>query len=131
LIAACQQRKAPAVAAEPITVQQTTKKRQKLLTHDTARKEVPILYHNIKDFADQAGEMTKTYTVKPLSFAAQMKAIHDAGYHSILPNQLYNYLAWRSLPSKPIMITFDDTRGEQFSIGASEMKNMVLKAFSL
>jgi hypothetical protein len=29
-----------------------------------ARKEVPILcYHNIKDFADQAGEMTKTYTV--------------------------------------------------------------------
>jgi hypothetical protein len=34
----------------------------------------PILcYHNIKDFADQAGEMTKTYTVKPLSFAAQMK----------------------------------------------------------
>jgi hypothetical protein len=29
------------------------------------------------------------------------------------------------------MITFDDTRGEQFSIGASEMKNMVLKAFSL
>jgi hypothetical protein len=101
------------------------------LTHDTARKEVPILYHNIKDFADQAGEMTKTYTVKPLSFAAQMKAIHDAGYHSILPNQLYNYLAWRSLPSKPIMITFDDTRGEQFSIGASEMKNMVLKAFSL
>jgi hypothetical protein len=50
-----------------------------------ARK-VPILcYHNIKDFADQAGEMTKTYTVKPLSFAAQMKAIHDAGYHSILP----------------------------------------------
>jgi hypothetical protein len=41
--------------------------------YDT-RKEVPILcYHNIKDFADQAGEMTKTYTVKPLSFAAQMK----------------------------------------------------------
>jgi peptidoglycan/xylan/chitin deacetylase (PgdA/CDA1 family) len=69
---------------------------------------------------------------KPLSFAAQMKAIHDAGYHSILPNQLYNYLAYGDpLPSKPIMITFDDTRGEQFSIGASEMENMVLKAFSL
>jgi peptidoglycan/xylan/chitin deacetylase (PgdA/CDA1 family) len=75
-----------------------------------ARKVPAILcYHNIKDFADQAGEMTKTYTVKPLSFAAQMKTIHDAGYHSILPNQLYNYLAGSS-PSKPIMITFDDTR---------------------
>jgi peptidoglycan/xylan/chitin deacetylase (PgdA/CDA1 family) len=52
--------------------------------------------------------MTKTYTVKPLSFAAQMKTIHDAGYHSILPNQLYNYLAAGDPP--PIMITFDDTR---------------------
>jgi hypothetical protein len=97
-----------------------------------ARKEVPILcYHNIKDFADQAGEMTKTYTVKPLSFAAQMKAIHDAGYHSILPNQLYNYLAWRSFTLKTYYDYLDDTRGEQFSIGASEMENMVLKAFSL
>jgi hypothetical protein len=29
--------------------------------------------------------------------------------------------------AKPILITFDDTREEQFSIGAAEMKNMVLK----
>jgi hypothetical protein len=69
---------APAVAAEPITVQQTTTRQSKLkklwLTRLRYSKEVPILcYHNIKDFADQAGEMTKTYTVKPLSFAAQMK----------------------------------------------------------
>jgi peptidoglycan/xylan/chitin deacetylase (PgdA/CDA1 family) len=89
-----------------------------------ARKEVPILCYNIKDFADQAGEMTKTYTVKPLSFAAQMKPF--TGYHSILPNQLYNYLAYGDpLPSKPIMITFDDTR--EFSIGASEMKKYGFK----
>jgi hypothetical protein len=33
------------------------------------------------------------YSVKPLN-AAQMKAIHDAGYHTILPHQLYNYLAY-------------------------------------
>lgn len=136
LIAACQQKKtAPTVAAEPITVQQTTTKTVKVekVMADAAtilaRKEVPILcYHNIKDFTDQAGEMTKTYTVKPLSFATQMKAIHDAGYHSILPSQLYNYLAYGDpLPSKPIMITFDDTRGEQFSIGASEMEKYGFK----
>lgn len=136
LIAACQQKKtAPAVVAEPITVQQTTKKTVKVeksmadANTILARKEVPVLcYHSIKDFTDQAGEMTKTYTVKPLSFAAQMKAIRDAGYHSILPNQLYNYLAYGDpLPSKPIMITFDDTRGEQFSIGASEMEKYGFK----
>ena len=94
-----------------------------------ARKEVPILcYHNIKEFTAQAGEMTKTYSVKPENFAAQMKSIHDAGYHSILPEQLYNYLAYgTALPAKPIIITFDDTRGEQFSIGASEMRKYGFK----
>jgi hypothetical protein len=36
--------------------------------------------------------MTKVYTVKPTDFAAQMKALSEAGYHTILPAQLYDYL---------------------------------------
>jgi peptidoglycan/xylan/chitin deacetylase (PgdA/CDA1 family) len=64
--------------------------------------------------------MTKVYTVKPTDFAAQMKALSEAGYHTILPAQLYDYLLHDGpLPSKPIMITFDDTRGEQYTIGAA------------
>jgi hypothetical protein len=56
------------------------------------QKEVPILcYHNIKDFDASAG-LTKVYTVKPTDFAAQMKALSEAGYHTILPAQLYDYL---------------------------------------
>jgi hypothetical protein len=35
--------------------------------------------------------MTKVYTVKPTDFAAQMKALSEAGYHTI-PAQLYDYL---------------------------------------
>jgi peptidoglycan/xylan/chitin deacetylase (PgdA/CDA1 family) len=67
--------------------------------------------------------MTKVYTVKPTDFAAQMKALSEAGYHTILPAQLYDYLLHDGpLPSKPIMITFDDTRGEQYTIGAAEME---------
>jgi hypothetical protein len=31
--------------------------------------------------------MIKTYTVKPAAFA-EMKALSDAGYHTVLPNQL-------------------------------------------
>jgi peptidoglycan/xylan/chitin deacetylase (PgdA/CDA1 family) len=51
-----------------------------------------------------------------------MKALSDAGYHTVLPNQLREYLLHdATLPEKPVMITFDDTRGEQFSIGANEM----------
>lgn len=98
------------------------------VTNDAAailsKKEVPILcYHNIKDFDATAGPMTKVYTVKPADFAAQMKALSEAGYNSVLPAQLNAYLVHNvPLPSKPIMITFDDTRGEQYSIGATEMK---------
>ena len=136
LITACQQKKnAPTPVVEQITAPQPSTKTADIpkVMADAAtilnRKEVPILcYHNIKDFTDQAGEMTKIYTVKPLNFAAQMKAIHDAGYHSILPQQLYNYLAYGDkLPAKPIMITFDDTRGEQYSIGATEMEKYNFK----
>jgi hypothetical protein len=61
------------------------------VTNDAAtilsKREVPILcYHNIKDFDASAGPMTKVYTVKPTDFAAQMKALSEAGYHTILHN---------------------------------------------
>jgi peptidoglycan/xylan/chitin deacetylase (PgdA/CDA1 family) len=94
-----------------------------------SKKEVPILcYHNIKELKAGDGEMTKTYTVSPANFAQQMKALSDAGYHSILPNQLYDYLVYDApLPSNPVMITFDDTREEQLSIGAAEMKKYGFK----
>ena len=94
-----------------------------------SKKEVPILcYHNIRDFSATASGNIKVYTVKPPAFAQQMKALADAGYQTILPEQLYNYLVFDGpLPAKPIMITFDDTREEQFSIGAAEMKKYGFK----
>ena len=94
-----------------------------------SKKEVPILcYHNIRDFSANASGNIKTYTVKPAAFAEQMKALSDEGYQTILPNQLYDYLVYDApLPAKPIMITFDDTREEQFSIGAAEMKKYGFK----
>jgi hypothetical protein len=94
------------------------------------KKEVPILcYHNIKDFDASAGPMTKVYTVKPTDFAAQMKALSEAGYHTILPAQLYDYLLHDGpLPSKPIMITLM-IPGEQYTIGAAEMENGFRRVF--
>lgn len=136
LMFSCQQKTTVPVetkAVVPDTIA-TSKKEEKLVMNDAesilARKEVPILcYHNIKDFPDSAGEMTKIYTVKPANFAEQMKALADAGYQSILPDQLYDYLVYnKPLPEKPVMITFDDTRGEQYSIGAAEMKKYNFKA---
>lgn len=134
LMFSCQQTTDPVAPKAAVTDTITTPiKEAKLIANDAAailaQKEVPILcYHNIKDFSASAGEMTKTYTVKPANFAEQMKALADAGYNSILPDQLYDYLVYnKALPEKPVMITFDDTRGEQYSIGAAEMKKYNFK----
>ncbi|HET7897233.1 MAG TPA: polysaccharide deacetylase family protein [Flavisolibacter sp.] len=82
-----------------------------------ARPQVPILcYHHIREGAKSE------YEVSVSGFKAQMKALADSGYHTVLPDQLYNYLAYGDpLPSKPVMITYDDTDEEQFSIAKPEM----------
>ncbi|MCY7422490.1 MAG: polysaccharide deacetylase family protein, partial [Chitinophagaceae bacterium] len=49
-------------------------------------------------------------------------------YHTVLPDQLYNYLAFgKPLPAKPVMLTFDDTDLEQYTLGAAEMKKYGFK----
>jgi peptidoglycan/xylan/chitin deacetylase (PgdA/CDA1 family) len=88
-----------------------------------SKKEVPILcYHRIRNILASDGEDMKTYSVTPAAFADQMKALHDNGFQTILPDQLYNYLVQNGpLPRKPVLITFDDTREEQYRIGMPEM----------
>ncbi len=94
-----------------------------------ARKEVPVLcYHHILNFKPTDGENKKTYSVTPEAFATQMKLLSDSGYKTILPDQLYNYLAYGTpIPEKPVMITFDDTDEEQYTLGATEMKKYGFK----
>ena len=88
-----------------------------------SKKEVPILcYHHIRNFKAGESENMKSYSVTPAAFAAQMKALSDSGYSTILPDQLYEYLVHDGvLPAKPVMLTFDDTDEEQYSIGKTEM----------
>jgi peptidoglycan/xylan/chitin deacetylase (PgdA/CDA1 family) len=83
-----------------------------------SRQQVPVLcYHHIV-----AGKPKNLYEVSIDNFKAQMKALADSGYHTILPDQYYNYLIHgTALPSKPVMITYDDTDEEQFSIAKPEM----------
>ncbi len=94
-----------------------------------AKKEVPILcYHHIRNFIAGESENMKSYSVTPAAFADQMKTLHDSGYHTILPEQLYNYLVHdAALPAKPVMLTFDDTDKEQFTLGATEMNKYGFK----
>lgn len=87
-----------------------------------ARPQVPVLcYHHIRDI-QMPSRSSMGYEVTASQFKAQMKVLADSGYHTVLPEQLYNYLAYgEALPSKPVMLTYDDTDEEQFSIAKPEM----------
>lgn len=82
------------------------------------RKQVPILcYHQVRNWKPTDGKVGKDYIVEIQNFKDQMKMLADSGYHTILPDQLYAYLnTGAALPSKPIMLTFDDTDEDQFTI---------------
>lgn len=88
------------------------------------RKQVPVLcYHHIREAKPGQSETLKNYSVSPAQFAEQMKTLKDSGYQTVLPGELYNYLAYgHALPEKPVMLTFDDTDEEQYSLAAQEMK---------
>jgi peptidoglycan/xylan/chitin deacetylase (PgdA/CDA1 family) len=94
-----------------------------------SKREVPVLcYHHIRNFRASESENMKSYSVTPAAFAEQMKALADSGYQTVLPDQLYEYLVHGGLlPSKPVMISFDDTDEEQYSVGAAEMNKYGFK----
>ncbi|WP_222538844.1 polysaccharide deacetylase family protein [Pedobacter polysacchareus] len=94
-----------------------------------ARKQVPILcYHQVRDWREKDSKAAKDYIIPIATFKDHMKMLADSGYHTILPDQLYDYLNnGTALPSKPIMLTFDDTDLDQFTIAAPEMKKYGFK----
>ncbi|RZL44186.1 MAG: polysaccharide deacetylase family protein [Pedobacter sp.] len=95
-----------------------------------ARKQVPILcYHQVRNWKATDGKVGKDYIVEIQNFKDQMKMLADSGYHTILPDQLYAYLnEGAKLPSKPIMLTFDDTDLDQFTIVNPTLKKLGFKA---
>ncbi len=94
-----------------------------------ARKQVPILcYHQIRDWKATDSKGAKDYIMPIAAFKAHIKMLADSGYHTILPDQLYDYLTKGTpLPSKPIMLTFDDTDIDQFTVARPELKKYGFK----
>jgi len=93
------------------------------------RKEVPILcYHQIRDWKPTDSKVARNYIVPVSQFREQIKMLADSGYHSILPDELYMYLTTgKKIPEKSIMLTFDDTDLDQYTIALPEMKKYGFK----
>ncbi|HMG09330.1 MAG TPA: polysaccharide deacetylase family protein [Mucilaginibacter sp.] len=95
-----------------------------------ARKQVPVVcYHQIRDWKPTDSKGAKDYIVQIAAFKEHIKMLADSGYHTILPDQLYAYLTTGApLPKKPIMLTFDDTDLDQFTIANPMLKKYGFKA---
>jgi peptidoglycan/xylan/chitin deacetylase (PgdA/CDA1 family) len=93
------------------------------------RKQIPVLcYHHLRDYRPGESSSTRVYIVPVEHFIDQIKMLADSGYHSITPAQYYAYLTTGAiLPSRPIMISFDDTHEAQFTVGASELDTFHFK----
>jgi peptidoglycan/xylan/chitin deacetylase (PgdA/CDA1 family) len=94
-----------------------------------SRPEVPILcYHQLRDFRSSDSKTARDYIVPVVNFQEQIKLLADSGYHSVLPDQLYEYLLYdKPLPSKPVMISFDDTRVEHYTVALAELNKYRFK----
>lgn len=73
---------------------------------------IPVLnYHQINDEAHNA------LTISSAEFDAQMAYLSREGYSTISPEQLEEYLReGKNLPSKPILITFDDGYEDNYRV---------------
>ena len=89
-----------------------------------AKKEVPVLcYHDIRDLRPGESQRLKEYIVGESNFIEQMQSLKDSGYQTISLDDYYDYLTTgKALPAKPIIVTFDDTDLEQYTVGARELE---------
>jgi peptidoglycan/xylan/chitin deacetylase (PgdA/CDA1 family) len=109
-------------------------KRKKLPNADAGeimqRKQVPVLcFHLIRNWRHSDSRKAKECIIPLNCFKKHIKTLADSGYHTILPEQLYDYLVnGGSLPAKPIILSFDDTNLDQYTKGAGELKKYGFKA---
>lgn len=84
---------------------------------------VPILlYHGL-------GEHPRSGNLPVALFDSQLKALRDAGYHTITFRELAEMMEGRQrFPRQPILITFDDARIDSFQLGDPVLAKYGMKA---
>jgi peptidoglycan/xylan/chitin deacetylase (PgdA/CDA1 family) len=90
-----------------------------LPTSDGASREViiPVLmYHHIGDPGPDADAIRRDLSVSPANFESQLRYLIESGYESISLEALVMHLqTGQPVPSKPVVLTFDDGFKDQYS----------------
>lgn len=91
---------------------------------------VPILmYHRIDILRAGLPDLTRSLTVDPHDFAAQMRWIKSHGFHTLTQRQLFGALErGQRLPRKPVLITFDDGYRDVFGKASVVLHRLGLHA---
>jgi peptidoglycan/xylan/chitin deacetylase (PgdA/CDA1 family) len=88
-----------------------------------------VMYHYIRVNPDGRDRLGFALSVTPTDFAAQMDWLARAGYHPITNEDLYAYLnRTRGLPSKPVILTFDDGYADFYTTALPILKSHDFKA---
>ena len=74
-----------------------------------------LVYHSVRPYYPEITDQVKEFTVPPDIFDEQLKYLEDNGYTAITMDDLAQYLtSGKTLPAKPVMLTFDDGWQNQF-----------------
>jgi peptidoglycan/xylan/chitin deacetylase (PgdA/CDA1 family) len=90
-----------------------------------ARGYVPILcYHRVREWEDDDDEESRPYIIQPTLLARHLRYLRDEGYVSVTAAQIHAYYAFGTpLPPKPVMLSFDDSYGNQFTTAVPILRN--------
>jgi peptidoglycan/xylan/chitin deacetylase (PgdA/CDA1 family) len=82
-----------------------------------SRAHVPVLcWHQIRTPTAKDSANDRVFIISPNALDRQLAALERAGYHSVTGDQLVAHLATGAeLPSKPVLLTFDDGSVGQFT----------------
>jgi len=82
-----------------------------------ARAAVPVLcYHQIRDLTPQDGPQTRSLTCPPALLERHLRSLTSAGMQPVSSPQLADHVEFGSpLPSRPVVISFDDASEGHFA----------------